>query len=1091
MECNKEEALRAKGIAETKMQCRDFVAARKMVLKAQQLFPDLENISQMLTVCQVHCSAEAKVNGSDDWYGILQVEPTADESLIRKQYRKLALLLHPDKNKFAGAEAAFKLVGEAHRTLSDQTKRSVYDLKRSATIKTGGMKPQPHHVNRTSPRRQPVFPNNRTNHAAPPFANLNQSCFPQQQSQAANASQTFWTICSSCGIRYQYYRTILNKALRCQNCLKPFIAHDINAQGGPPGMNPGNPLNQSGIPQHNYSQGQGANNASQQSNGVAGSSGMNSQKNAEAVTRVFVRQGFGNKMEDHSGADNEPGKENEVKVEKVRFEKANKREPGMQASGNSGHKRRRKAAVESSDADSTDSDVIFEEFEHAASWNAEATGSRYPRRSTRQKQNVLYDEDNSDADDCQNPASSKRLRKDGRSHREDQSDKAPCEDDVNEVKVPMYADPVSKNKSEGRKKGIDTEEHTPKGNKQKNCTKQSEDFKGEDVTEGITKDGVSPKSGSDANKQDSVTLSYPDTEFHDFELDKDLKCFAIDQIWAIYDNLDGMPRFYARIRSVSSAGFKVRFTWLEYDPVHQAEMDWYDEELPLGCGNFRLGKTENSEDIRMFSHLMFWGKGSKRNSYVIYPRKGEVWAIFKGWDIKWRLDPDNHRQYEYEIVEVLSDFVADTGVIVASLVKVKEFVSLFCRRGGEGVGMFNIPYSELLRFSHMVPSYRMTGKERRGVPEGLYELDTASLPDNLEKKFPSLSLEEIGVAVEDKCHANGVPCFIPATRDRRSADGQCSFVNGIEKNEKIKVEKPLENSEERSGEPIGDKFAATDAKNIVGGRMPFECPTSNKEDAPCTSFNNAMGNGDSSMPDSSRPLCYIYPDSEFYNFDLERSKERFKTGQIWALYCEDDGFPKYYALVRKVDSGDFKAHIRWLEACPLLEEEIKWSNSDLPFSCGRFRLCSGRGSKQAYDTLETFSHLVHAGYVEKTCQYDIYPQVTEVWALYRNWSAGWALSNLVNCSDRGEYEVVQVLCTSASVITVGVLEKVDGFKAVFRSQRTFGVSNTMEIPRSEFLRFSHRIPSFRLTEEKGGKLRGYWELDPGSLPNILLRTSSD
>lgn len=38
-------------------------------------------------------------------------------------------LLHPDKNKFPGAEAAFKLIGEANMILSDKGKRSVYDLK--------------------------------------------------------------------------------------------------------------------------------------------------------------------------------------------------------------------------------------------------------------------------------------------------------------------------------------------------------------------------------------------------------------------------------------------------------------------------------------------------------------------------------------------------------------------------------------------------------------------------------------------------------------------------------------------------------------------------------------------------------------------------------------------------------------------------------------------------------------------------------------------------------------------------------------------------------------------------------------------------
>ncbi|KAF0896691.1 hypothetical protein E2562_027036 [Oryza meyeriana var. granulata] len=109
MECNREEAFRAREVAVRKIEKKDFNGAQKIVLKAQKLFPELENISQLLNICHVHCAAEANVNGQTDWYGILQVEATADDATIRKQYRKLAFSLHPDKNSFAGAEAAFKL----------------------------------------------------------------------------------------------------------------------------------------------------------------------------------------------------------------------------------------------------------------------------------------------------------------------------------------------------------------------------------------------------------------------------------------------------------------------------------------------------------------------------------------------------------------------------------------------------------------------------------------------------------------------------------------------------------------------------------------------------------------------------------------------------------------------------------------------------------------------------------------------------------------------------------------------------------------------------------------------------------------------
>ncbi|KAI8533686.1 hypothetical protein RHMOL_Rhmol10G0028200 [Rhododendron molle] len=68
MECNKDEAIRAKGIAEKKMQINDFEGARKIANKAQQLYPHLENIYQLIMVCNVHCSALNKMWVRDGLY---------------------------------------------------------------------------------------------------------------------------------------------------------------------------------------------------------------------------------------------------------------------------------------------------------------------------------------------------------------------------------------------------------------------------------------------------------------------------------------------------------------------------------------------------------------------------------------------------------------------------------------------------------------------------------------------------------------------------------------------------------------------------------------------------------------------------------------------------------------------------------------------------------------------------------------------------------------------------------------------------------------------------------------------------------------
>ncbi|KAJ4830711.1 hypothetical protein Tsubulata_048439 [Turnera subulata] len=65
-----------------------------------------------------------------DWYRILGVEENADPEVIRRRYHKLALQLHPDKNKHPKAEIAFKLVLEAYSCLSDNAKRGAFNVER-------------------------------------------------------------------------------------------------------------------------------------------------------------------------------------------------------------------------------------------------------------------------------------------------------------------------------------------------------------------------------------------------------------------------------------------------------------------------------------------------------------------------------------------------------------------------------------------------------------------------------------------------------------------------------------------------------------------------------------------------------------------------------------------------------------------------------------------------------------------------------------------------------------------------------------------------------------------------------------------------
>nr|KYP69869.1 hypothetical protein KK1_009075 [Cajanus cajan] len=188
--------------------------------------------------------------------------------------------------------------------------------------------------------------------------------------------------------------------------------------------------------------------------------------------------------------------------------------------------------------------------------------------------------------------------------------------------------------------------------------------------------------------QTYVTINVPDPDFHNFDLDRDENSFAEDQVWAAYDDDDGMPRYYAKVHKVISIKpFKMRISWLN------------------SRSNSELGPID-------------------------WVGKGEVWALYRNWSPDWNEHTPDDVIHKYDMVEVLEDFNEEEGILVTSLVKVAGFRTVFQRHMDHNQER-RIPKEEMFRFSHQVPNYLLTGQEADNAPEGCRELDPAATPLDL------------------------------------------------------------------------------------------------------------------------------------------------------------------------------------------------------------------------------------------------------------------------------------------------------------------------------------------------------------------------
>lgn len=127
---NRAEAIRWLSIAEKLLNNRDLVGCKSFATRARDSDPSLVQAEQILAIADTLLAGEKRINNQHfDWYGILQVPPNQshDSEFIANQYRRLALLLNPQKNTLSFADQAFRLVVDAWSLLSNPFRKSLYD----------------------------------------------------------------------------------------------------------------------------------------------------------------------------------------------------------------------------------------------------------------------------------------------------------------------------------------------------------------------------------------------------------------------------------------------------------------------------------------------------------------------------------------------------------------------------------------------------------------------------------------------------------------------------------------------------------------------------------------------------------------------------------------------------------------------------------------------------------------------------------------------------------------------------------------------------------------------------------------------------
>ncbi|EOA26658.1 hypothetical protein CARUB_v10022724mg [Capsella rubella] len=712
MDCNKEEAIRAREIAKKKFLGNDLSGARKFAMKAQFLYPYLDGIDQMVATFDVHLSAQNIIFGEKDYYGVLGLNPEADYETVRKRYKKLAVLLHPDRNKSIGAEEAFKFLSQAWGVFSDDAKRADYDLKRNMGL---------HEGRKASSSSRPATNGfQKVTKASGNTTKVKSSKRGIKRASDAVAAKGINRASDGVAARGINRASDAVAARGINRASDAVAARGINRGG--------DAVAARGINRASEAVAARGINRASDAVAAAAATSTSAQKTTGDGTFWTVCRTCRTQYEYHRVYLNQ-----NLLCPNCRkpFIAVETDPPGSGSIRKTFHEHQFDSLRHTTDGrkknvSGKDSNGVYGEYD-SFEWGV-STGTKNAAQTGSRKEEVVRREYNKRAAGVSStiPPKRRKVMENAVAGTNIASSPKPTgvkevsEDELKNLLKNKAKSVLRRNLQELRTNAVETDS--------KEREMETEDLNGFNADSSVNKNSIESSSmGSIMDSLGALTIEVPDPDFRDFDKDRTERSFRDDQIWATYDSLEGMPRSYVVINNVISVDpFKVRMSWLT--SVANGELNstnWLGSGVPKSCGEFRVGKTQISKSPYIFSHKVNLVKGNN-GEFLIYPRTGEVWALYQKWSPEWNYLTGSET-VEYELVEVVEGYTKEHGVSVVPLVKVAGFKAVF-RHHLDPKKARRIHRNEISRFSHKIPSKLLTGREASGAPRGCRQLDPAATP---------------------------------------------------------------------------------------------------------------------------------------------------------------------------------------------------------------------------------------------------------------------------------------------------------------------------------------------------------------------------